>query len=493
MNIMKSLIKIVLLSCTLLFAACDLNLQPISEIGEENFYKNTEEMFGAVVACYNGMQKPMENEWALTELRSDNARLYSMATASADNLLLLGFDQARVSSTNERVYEYWFAVYHNIARCNTVLNTENLTVIDNDSIRNMFEGEARFIRAYHYFNLVRLFGPVFIVNERISATEAKKYNRSPVGDVYDFIIADLNFAKDNLPKTYPATEKGRATAWAAKSLLAKVYITLGKFDIDTKNLLKDIYENSGHSLVHPYQKVFAVENELNDEIIFTIRYKSGGLGLGSPFGNYFAPQQSGNAVINYTGKGYNYPTTDLVLSYISSDQRRDAVLKLDYVNDQGATIARSYVTKFLSPVTLNEDGDKDWPIIRFADVVLLYAEIINEMDGCLTALPFINETRTRAGLPELKEREVSNKHEMRMQIEKERRVEFAYENQRWFDLVRTNRVVEVMNVHYQTELFYNSGEDGVQGAGPMTTQRALLPIPQKEIDINSFVSQNPGY
>ena len=486
---MKSLIRITLLSCILLATACDLKLQPISEIGEENFYKNTTEMYGAVVACYNGLQAPMINEWALTELRSDNARLYSLATASAPNLLLLSLDQSKISSTNERIYEYWLDSYHNIARCNTVLKEENLAVIENDSIRALFAGEARFIRAHHYFNLVRLFGPVFIVDERLSATEAKKYDRKPIGDVYDFIVADLIFAEDNLPESYPASEKGRATTWAAKSLLAKVYLTQGKIDTETKNLLHDVYYNSGHALVKPYGRIFDIDNELNDEIIFTVRYKSGGFGLGAPFGNYFGPLQSGSAVINYSGNGYNYPTTDLVQAYSSADQRRDDVLALNYVNDQGVTIARNYVTKFLSPVVLKEDGDKDWPILRFADVILLYAEVINELEGAAAALPFVNEVRERAGLPDVRDREVTNKHEMRMVIEKERRLELAYENHRWFDLVRTNRVVEVMNTHYQNEEFYAEAT----GSGPLTQQTVLLPIPQKEIDINTFVSQNPGY
>ncbi|MDR1585780.1 MAG: RagB/SusD family nutrient uptake outer membrane protein [Prevotellaceae bacterium] len=486
---MKTLIKYILFACVLLFASCDLNLQPISEIGEGNFYQNTDEVYAAVVACYNGLQKPMENEWALTELRSDNSRLYSTATTSTANMLLMNLDQAKATSTNQHVYDYWYYVYHNIARCNTVLKAQNLAVVDNDSIRGVFEGEARFIRAYHYFNLLRLFGPVFIVSERISAEEAKTFDRSPVGDVYDFILEDLKFAAGSLPDKYPAAQKGRITSWAAKSLLAKVYVTLGKIDSETKELLKDIYENSGHKLETSYEKVFDAKNELNDEIIFTIRYISGGINLGSPFGNYFAPLQSGSAVINYSGNGYNYPTTGLTQAYTKNDSRRNATIALDYVDDLGNTVVRSYVTKYLSPVTLKEDGDKDWPVIRFADMILLYAEVVNELDNPAAALPFINETRTRAGLNELKERDVPNKHEMRMAIEKERRLELAYENHRWFDLIRTERVLEVVNSHYANEVFYEE----VPGAGPLTSQTVLLPIPQKEIDINPHISQNPGY
>lgn len=467
--------------------SCDLELQPISEIGEGSYYKTTDEINSAVIACYNGLQDPMQYEWMLTELRSDNSRLYNTATTSSTNTLLFEFDQAKVSATNTRVYNYWQAVYHNIARCNTVL--EHLDVVTPDSLKNQYEGEARFIRAYHYFNLVRLFGPVFIVTERISAEEAKKYDRSPVEDVYNLIEDDLNEAIEKLPDTYTTSEKGRVTSWAAKALLAKVYMTLGKVDIDTENLLRDIYKNSGYKLMTTYASVFDISNEVNDEILFTIRYTSGGIGLGSPFGNLFAPQLSGSSVINGDGSGYNYPSSDLIQAYSSNDTRKDVTIALNYVNESEQVVDRRYVKKYLSPVSIEDDGDKDWPVIRFADVILLYAEVVNELDGVTAALPLINETRVRAGLAELKESSIQNKYAMRIAIEKERRLELAYENQRWFDLVRTDRALDVINTQYETEDYYQ----GLTNVGPLTENTILLPIPQQEIDINQNISQNAGY
>lgn len=477
-------------SLILIFISCDLNLQPISEIGEGSFYKTTEEIGSAVIACYNGLQRPMENEWMLTELRSDNSRLYNLTTTSTDNTLLFDFDQSSVSATNQRVFEYWEAVYHNIARCNTVLNEEYLNVIAEEDIKNQYEGEARFIRAYHYFNLVRLFGPVFIVTERISAQKARSYDRSPIEDVYEFIITDLMTAIDKLPPAYSADQKGRATSWAAKSLLAKVYMTLNKIDNETLNLLEDIYQNSGYSLLQNYSDVYSISNEVNNEIIFTIRYQSGGIGLGSPFGNYFAPQLSGSSVINADGHGYNYPSMDLVVSYEEGDTRKDVTLAENYENERGQIIDRMYVKKYLSPVLSRYDGDKDWPILRFSDIVLLYAEVLNELEGPSAALPYLNDIRERAQVAELEIEDFPNTHSMRMAIEKERRVELAYENHRWFDLIRTNRVLVVMNSHFLNEEYYSLLPDGVT---PMTESSILLPIPQKEIDVNQHITQNPGY
>ena len=178
--------------------------------------------------------------------------------------------------------------------------------------------------------------------------------------------------------------------------------------------------------------------------------------------------------------------------YSSADTRRDATIALDYTNDRGQVVDRRYVTKYLSPVTLKGDGDKDWPILRYADVLLLYAEVLNETEGPAAALPYINATRERAGLTDLTAAQVANKHQMRMAIERERRLELAYENQRWFDLIRTNRVIEVMTEHWATENYYSSI---TAETGPIILNESLilLPIPQKEIDIQQGITQNIGY
>jgi hypothetical protein len=465
-------------------------MQPISEIDDGAFYNNTSELNAAVVSCYNGLQSPLRYEWMLTELRSDNARLHTSATTSSDRTMQLDFDQSRISATSEHVFNYWKAVYHNIARCNAVLMHSD--VVKDVNLRKQYEAEARFIRGYHYFNLVRLFGPVFIVDKKLDAVSARNYKRATVDEVYEFLTADLQFAKDNLPTDYTPAERGRLTSWAAKALLAKVRMTRGLYDSETATLLSDIIDHGGFALQPTYAAVFDINNELNDEIIFAIRYTSGGIGLGSPFGNWFAPLQSGAAVINGGGSGYNYPTDDLVSCYSSADTRKDVTLALDYTDDQGKVVDRRYVKKYLSPVILKEDGDKDWPVLRYADVLLLYAEVLNEIEGPASALPYINRTRQRAGLSELTATDVTNKHQMRMAIEKERRLELAYENHRWFDLIRTERVIEVMQEHWNTENYY---ADIIAETGPIVINEnlILLPIPQKEIDINQAITQNVGY
>ena len=489
---MKRYINIFFATAIIAFSllSCELAMPPISEIGDGSFYKTPAQMNAAVVACYNGLQKPMEYEWMLTELRSDNARLHTSSTTSSDRTMQIDFDQSRISATSEHVYNYWKAVYHNIARCNAVLM--HIDVVANEPVGPQYEGEARFIRAYHYFNLVRLYGPVFIVDKRLDPVSARNYDRSSVEEVYQFIMDDLQFAADNLPETYPDDQRGRVTAWAAKALMAKVRMTQGLYDTTTKEILSDIITKGGFSLMPTYASVFDITNELNDEIIFTIRYTSGGIGLGSPFGNRFAPLQSGASVINGGGDGYNYPSDDLVGTYSSMDTRREATIALDYTNDRGQVVDRRYVTKYLSPVSLRYDGDKDWPIVRYADILLLYAELVNELEGPSAAMPYVNLTRQRAGLDALDAITIANRHQMRGVIEKERRLELAYENHRWFDLIRTNRVIEVMTNHWNNETYY---ADVIAETGPIVLNQnlILLPIPQKEIDIQQGITQNVGY
>ena len=221
---------------------------------------------------------------------------------------LLALDLGTMDASNPNIRTYWEATYQNINNCNSILKPEALAVVENEKKRAQFEGEALFIRAYHYFNLVRLFGPTFLVTEEISIAESLKKDRSSVQATYAQIIDDLKRSVTDLQDiTYSSNDLGRATVLAAKSLLAKVYLTLGRYE-DAKPLLSDVVTAKGETLNVKYADVFDTTKEMNDDIIFTVRYKSGSLGIGSPFANTFAPQNSGANVITGSGDGKNYPT-----------------------------------------------------------------------------------------------------------------------------------------------------------------------------------------
>ena len=293
---------------------------------------------------------------------------------------------------------------------------------------------------------------------------------------------------------------------AAKGLLAKVYMT--RYEVGSEQYMKagDLLRSvlasagnpqSGADLV-PYDRIFATDNEMNKEIIFAVRYLSGNVGLGSPFGTLFGPMNNGNNVIMGSPKHYNYPSDDLLSAFNNNgtaenpDKRKAVTLKESYYNaTTGLTVEARWCDKFLSPITTEYDGEKDWPILRVGDVALLLAEWINETTGPTDeAMRYLNMIRERAGVATYTTTDLSSKYLFREAVRKERRLELACENQRWFDLMRWGTAVTTVNNFFASELFYSEYDYTVS---PISEWQVLLPIPISVININPEVAQNPGY
>lgn len=493
---------ILLLFCALLAISCEDFLQqdPIDQLGDGSFYTNDEEIDMATVACYNGMQATMYYEWLLTEIRTDNSRIHSRSTTSTSSQNVINADHLTIPTTHPHNQQYWEAVYHNIYRCNTVI--DQIDVVQDSVLKVQYEAEAKFIRAYHYFNLVRLYGPAFEVDSRLSISEANSAERVAVDTIYNMIKEDLDFAQNGLPTEYESEELGRVTSWAAKTLLAKVYLTLEDY-VSAQALLEEV-EQSGYALLADYASVFDTENEMNEEMIFVVRFQAGGYGLGSPFANFFAPNGSQDAVINFSGDGYNCPSTSLIQAYEADDTRKDVSLAENYINESGDVAPMAWCKKYYSQVSTDEDAENDWPVLRYADVLLMLAETKLENEGVAAALPYINEIRTRAGLIAYTADEITDLLSAQMAIEQERRLEFAFENHRFFDLVRTDRFKVVMDVHFEEELIQTT--DGVLEPAYTDSQYAiympdrvvedwqlLLPIPFSVTSVSPQVAQNVGY
>jgi hypothetical protein len=260
---------------------------------------------------------------------------------------------------------------------------------------------------------------VFLIHEPLDAFAAFDINRSSETDIYKLIIADLQFAAANGSSlkyaSNPVTSLGKVTSWTAKALLAKVYLTLNR-KADAIPLLTDIIANSGYGLNANYGDIFSTTNEMNKEVLFAIRFKAGGIGQGSPFPNYFAPELSGTAVINGDGSGFNTPTSELLAAYSSLDLRRDIAI------GTYGTAKMLYPKKMISPVSVKGDGESDWIVIRYADVLLMLAEAQGNSSA---SLALINQTRTRAGLPLLTTSLVTTNTIFEKELATERRLEFA--------------------------------------------------------------------
>ncbi len=242
---MKSLLYISILSI-LLFCSCKktIDLYPQSNLITATFYSNTAEVRAGLTGCYNALRAPLETEWMMTELRSDNSKQGVTGSSSAANRELNELDMFYLNSSHPRVYDYWLASYNSIRNVNIVLQKLGVTydpaagitsvgAIDipvTEAERKQFAGEALFIRAHHYFKLVRLFGGVFLVHTPILGEEAKTMSRVSAEDIYKLIQADLKLATETMStakfQQIPSADLGRVTGWAAKTLLAKVYLTL---------------------------------------------------------------------------------------------------------------------------------------------------------------------------------------------------------------------------------------------------------------------------
>lgn len=505
----------IILLCCIASTACNkvIDLYPQSNLNTGTYYSNLDEVKAALAGCYNGMQKPLQSEWQFTELRSDNTKQGVPGSTASTNRDLSDLDMFVPSTSHAAVYTYWLATYNNIHNCNLVLQKlgvsydasagaiifNAITIPISDVDRKKLAAEALFIRAYHYFNLVRLFGGVFLVSDPISPADAKTMNRATEADIYKLIEADLKASAANgitaKFTAMAAADIGKATSWAAKGLLGKVYLTTNR-KTEAVTVLQDVITNSGYSLQSAYANVFSTANEMNSEILFAVRFKAGGLGLGSDFANQFAPLGSGAAVVNGDGKGLNYPTAELDTAYVTADARRNVSLG---VYGTGSA-AKLYVKKYVSTVAIVNDAENDFPVLRYADIILMMAEAQGFTPNSVT---LINQVRARA-LPAASATTVAQFEQL---LSNERRLEFAFENQRWFDLVRFNTTLTTINAvqrmkdHFANEynahykLYTAPALSLAELQGNVVTNKLILPIPQREIDNNTQlkITQNPGY
>jgi hypothetical protein len=510
---MKSL-KYIALASIIVLASCKktIELYPESNLNTGTFYSNYDEVSTALTGCYSGMQKTLTEEWTLTELRSDNSIMGVAGSTASGNRDLSDLDMFMPSTSHQGNFSYWASVYTNIHNINLVLNALNvnysesagtisygaLSIPVSDANRKALAAEALFLRAYHYFNLTRLYGGVFLIHEPISPEDAKAVNRSSLADMYKLIETDLKEAVANGNTTKFAsitTNLGRANAWSAKGLLAKVYLTQNK-KAEAITLLQDVIANSGYGLQSSYANIFSITNEMNNEVMFAIRFKAGGLGQGSQFPNLFAPLSSGSNVVNGDGKGLNYPSFDIQNAYQGNDTRKAAAIAV--------YSGKAYAKKLISSPTVANDAENDWIVLRYADVLLMLAEA---QGNTTSSLSLINQTRTRAGLTAILPTAVATTAQFEDSLQRERRYEFTFENQRYFDLMRFNttmttiNAVQVIKDHFTKEypLHYIGYPAPKLTLAEMqalvTANKLLLPIPQREIDNNTriVIPQNQGY
>lgn len=473
--------KIIICLFAVTLFSCDdfLTLQPGYQMNELGFYKNENDYQTALVGAYSGLQAYAMNLIFINELATDNC-VIQLPQAEAT---VTAFEYMDIPPTNGHVGNYWSNPYGIISRANSILNKIEKASID-ETAKNSIIGECQFLRAFSYFSLVRLFGPVSLVDiEFTSPNQVVGYDfsRKSVDDIYSFIIRDLTDAEKLLPATIPPN-KGKISIGAVKTLLGKVYLTRHEYD-KAASKLKEVIDMETYSLVEDYGKLFAEGNDDMPESILEVEYASGNIGEGNNFSSYYYPNIMNMAVFpdNQVGGGRCVPGESLLKAYEENDLRKDQSVGDQLPMSDGTTSNYTFGRKFVDYSAPNtNDGGVNFTLLRYADVLLMYAESLNELGQTGQAYEYINNVRDRAGLAPLSG---LSQADFRLAMERERRVEMALEGHRWFDLVRTDRAITVLNADY--------ADRGL--AFTVEKHELLLPIPQGQIDINPDLEQNDGY
>ncbi|MDD3744285.1 MAG: RagB/SusD family nutrient uptake outer membrane protein [Lentimicrobiaceae bacterium] len=447
----------------------------------DTIFKSANDAEAALGAVYGEFQNEY---WQLDYFVNGDAQSDD-AYAGADNPANFQIDEYRIDATNSNVNRDWGYLYRTIGRANVLIN--NVEKINDPALTAQrkleIKGEASFVRAIMYFQAVQLWGDVPLQLKEVTTVSAGNLDsiypqlypeRKPKEEVYALIVADLEFAAANVKTVQP--HKGYATKGAAHAYLAKVYATIEPKDYGKVIQYCDAVINGGYTLLPDYDMLWNNEHENSPEAIFEVNYEGT-----SSNANWGASMFSGTE-----WKKFNIPTNDLVKAF---DDENDAIRK-------NSSIVFSNVSGLWSdanwPVThypfinkyriITYPSPQNYILMRLADIILLKAEALNETGDVNGAAQLVNQIRARVELPPTT---ASNQEQMRHAIEKERRLELAFEGHRWYDLKRTGRAIEVINSM--------KGPDGNVFGYNLTVNGLLWPIPQAELDKNALLTQNPGY
>lgn len=473
-----------------------LTREPYDSINPDNLTSQDD-----VLAMVNGAYQPLQ--WA----KLYNMRIWTLdiiagnsevgAGGGEDGIETIQMADFIADSENFAALDLWRGPSPGILRCNMVLQSIETVPMD-EALRTRSFGEVSFLRAHYYFILVRLFGGVPKITEPQKVGEdgsIPKQKRASADEIYELIISDLENAIGALPykSEYATNDLGRATKEAAMAELARVYLTRGENYNRVVQLCEDI-EARGYDLCDDYSDNFTIAGKNGPESIFEVQY------YGKTNADFWADENQSSWLSTYTGPrnsnmvaggwGWNQPTAEFVAQYEDGDQRFDkTVLHTNgpafdgmYYNSSWSTTGYN-LRKFLVPKGESPDYDTsaaNWVVTRFADVLLMKAEALNELGRTTDAEVPLYRVRSRAGLTDRSTIEGLTKDQMREKIFHERRIELAFEGHRWYDLVRRG-------YDYAREFFYSIGKTN------FTQKNMLFPIPLEEMEANELLEQNPGY
>ncbi|WP_160714263.1 RagB/SusD family nutrient uptake outer membrane protein [Chitinophaga solisilvae] len=463
-----------------------LDVPPQGQQPSVQFWQTEGDATKAVNAMYAYLRDWKQTAFAAIAIESIPSDEAEKGSDPNDAAFFLKYDNFSVTATEGQIADFWSSQYQSVNFCNQILqHVPDIKM--NEDLKNRYFAEAKFIRAYAYFRLVRAFGDVPL---RLSLPKDEtEYNipRNPKAEIWAAIEKDLTEAAAVLPAAYDAANVGRATKGAALALHAKVAMYQKKWtDVLT-------YTNQvmglGYSLFPNYEALFRVPNENSVESIFEVQAQM--VPGNKDASNSQYSQIQGVKAQAGGGWGFNTPTQDLVAAYEPGDPRKDATIifrgettpqgdKIDPAGINPRFNQKSYVPFSVWVSGFNEGADQNFRVIRFAEVLLMNAEAANELGNTTVALSSLNKVRARARngqtgiLPDVT---VTDKTQLRNAIWHERHVELAMENDRFFDLIRQGRAAQVLGPK-----------------GFVAGRNEVWPVPQTEIDLSAGkLKQNPGY
>jgi hypothetical protein len=527
-------IKILAMAALLVAAgACKkdfLNVAPITTVTEENFYKTPADGYKALVGCYDGLQSIWSAGVSLpvaSEVLSDDC---FGGTGNSDNYayqLLDEFDRARSPSDQNIFGDNWSLYYKAIYRCNVLLGKmDQIEWGTNTALRNTYEAETRYIRAYLYFDMMRLWGHIPL----LTAPSADNIPQSDPDAVYKVIAEDLKFASANIKgvaySAQPAAEHGRVTKYAAEALLGRVFLFYTGYYAKTDLVgvvdkaavlagLEDVISNGGYGLVENYANLWPAASvadyakEDNKETIFAIKYTFTGDYDGNIDGNTWMVMTGMRETSSYPyGNGWGGATVNPKLwsAFDGNDTRKKASTisiadeNINFTNQGKQREYTGYYIKKYSPM-INEAGVplpianggtdfqigqfQDYVAIRYADVLLMAAEM-----GSANAQNYFDQVRRRAYLTNFVSIPVNQQN-----IMNERRLELAFEGHRFYDLLRQGVSVAAQQIAENTTVLNGgvSASKTISAAKIIETQ-GLQQIPNTQITLsNGTLKQNAGW
>jgi hypothetical protein len=498
-------LKLTLSSLILLFlSGCSDFLEPQMK-GSTDLQQLISSQQG-MLTVVNGMYKPLhsiyrnDNMQLVLELASDDG--WTWRNAPEADLFIAEQDYANIA-------DIWQQHYLGIGRANVVLNNlDNVTDFDAGQSKRYYEGQAKFMRAFYYFNLVRLYGGVPIVLHQINQAEEAQAPRASIQEVYVQIEKDLGEAEQLLPAEYDnrvGFEAGRPTSSAANALKTLVYLEIG----DWNNVIASADKVIGKGILIDYANNFNGTSENGKQVFFEVQYGGVTSATTSDLSTSFSPQAfpGGSAMIlptndNLNGQGGGPSSGGGFVQLFDNradDKRKDVILQTyssaNFIAPEKPDGTLYYVNKYYNTVDAVGLSSWNFPLIRYAEILLAKAEALNEKAYSTEndAFPLINLVRENAGLPALSPSAITNQEEFRNEIMKERRIELAFECKRYFDLNRWGIIEQV--IQNQLDYMHLKFPKNKMIVHPITGKSYYLyPIPATEFVNNAKLGkQNPGY